>query len=307
MASSAPDDTDTATPTPLASQSQWSAVDTPHHHHQGTSYFSQTSAGTSRSPPPPIVVRSPSSHSVRRTGRSTSVSSSQAPHRAHRDDVLNEESEDADEEIDGISEREASSRRLRRGKGSAATGGGDSGSSGEGEDDEGIRNSEDDPITLKDRQSLINVQHPFGLPIWKPALYKKSRSVTRHADEALHSLPSHQAERHLLPGNIFWALAFGWWLALTCSIVAAVLYLIPRGGKQYANLVFGLGWYLGWPFGKYLEGDLDDAEENNNEDGDEEENESVDEERHLSNSDGHATLRATSPPPRVPVHQSPER
>ena len=35
-----------------------------------------------------------------------------------------------------------------------------------------------DPITLKDHQSLINVKHPFSLPIWKPALYKKSWSIT---------------------------------------------------------------------------------------------------------------------------------
>ncbi|KAJ6620775.1 hypothetical protein B0H10DRAFT_2020571 [Mycena sp. CBHHK59/15] len=88
---------------------------------------------------------------------------------------------------------------------------------------------EDDPITLRDRQSLINVEHPFGLPIWKPALYKKSRSVTRYADEALHSVPSSQAERHLLPGNIFWVLAFGWWLALVCMILSALLHIYVEG------------------------------------------------------------------------------
>ena len=37
---------------------------------------------------------------------------------------------------------------------------------------------DEDPITLKDRQLLINVEHLFGLPIWKPTLYKKSWSVT---------------------------------------------------------------------------------------------------------------------------------
>jgi Ca2+:H+ antiporter len=102
------------------------------------------------------------------------------------------------------------------------------------------------------------VEHPFGLPIWKPALYKKSRSVTRNADAALHSVPSAQAERHLLPGNIFWALFFGWWMALICVAIAVVLYLIPLGGDRYSSLVFGLGWYLAWPFGKYLEGDFEE-------------------------------------------------
>lgn len=116
---------------------------------------------------------------------------------------------------------------------------------------------EEDPITVKERQSLINVEHPFGLPIWKPALYKKSRSVTRYADQALHSVPSAQAERHLLPGNIFWVVAFGWWLALACFAVSGLLRLSPMGGKQYSTLMFGLGWYIAWPFGKYVEGDLD--------------------------------------------------
>ncbi|KAJ7288526.1 hypothetical protein C8J57DRAFT_1430608 [Mycena rebaudengoi] len=119
-----------------------------------------------------------------------------------------------------------------------------------GDDDD-----DDDPITLRDRQSLINVEHPFGLPIWKPALYKKSRSVTRHADQALHSVPSSQAERHLLPGNIFWVVAFGWWLALVCIILSALLYFVPQGGDRYSSLVYGLGWYLFWPFGKYVEGE----------------------------------------------------
>lgn len=117
---------------------------------------------------------------------------------------------------------------------------------------------DDDPITVKDRQSLINVEHPFGLPIWKPALYKKSRSITRNADAALHSIPSAHAERHLCLGNIFWVVCFGWWLALTCFAIALILYMLPLGGGRYATLVFGLGWYLGWPFGKYVEGDRED-------------------------------------------------
>ena len=120
---------------------------------------------------------------------------------------------------------------------------------------------DEDPITLKDRQSLINVEHPFGLPIWKPALYKKSRSVTRYADQALHSIPSAQAARHLLPGNILWAVLFGWWLSLVCLTIAALLWIVPRGGRRYSALIYGLGWYLAWPFGKYVEGQIDEPGE----------------------------------------------
>ncbi|KAF8895273.1 hypothetical protein BD779DRAFT_1608907 [Infundibulicybe gibba] len=123
------------------------------------------------------------------------------------------------------------------------------------------RSTSDDPITLKERQSLINVQHPFGLPIWKPALYKKSRSVTRHADEELHSVPSAQAE--------------------------PVLYIIPQGGSRYSSLIFGLGWYLAWPFGKYVEGDTVETDEHAEED------ENVHERRHS----GASTVRGVSPGP----------
>lgn len=113
----------------------------------------------------------------------------------------------------------------------------------------------------------INIEHPFGLPIWKPALYKKSRSVTRNADSALHSIPSAAAERHLLPGNILWVLIFGWWLALLCLIAALLVSaaeVLGGGRGGYGKTLRGLAWYVGWPFGKYVEGEggpEDDSEE----------------------------------------------
>jgi Ca2+:H+ antiporter len=60
-----------------------------------------------------------------------------------------------------------------------------------------VRSHDEDPIMLKARRSLINVKQPIGLPIWKPTLYQKSRMVTRKAEEALRSIPSAQAEKHL--------------------------------------------------------------------------------------------------------------
>lgn len=292
-----------ATSMHIPKPAQWSAADTPQHHLQGTSYFSVSSSVPNRPLPPPVLVQSSSSHSMRRPGRSTSVGSAQTPHRSHRDSVLSEEDEDVDETKDTLGQLDSGPRRSR-GKATTTASPGNSTSSGSGEDDEENRPNEDDPITLKDRQSLINVQHPFGLPIWKPALYKKSRSVTRHADEALHSVPSYQAERHLIPGNIFWALAFGWWLAVVCFVLSSVLWMIPRGGKQYARLVFGLGWYLVWPFGKYVEGDLDrdGSETEQAEEGDGEDH--GEDRLHLSDSDGNATVRAASPSPPVPHSNS---
>ncbi|GHJ85760.1 hypothetical protein NliqN6_2162 [Naganishia liquefaciens] len=132
---------------------------------------------------------------------------------------------------------------------------------GDGDDDE-----DDEGVTMRDRQDAINIEHPFGLPIWKPALYKKSRSITRNAEKAMHAIPSAAAERHLLPGNILWTILFGWWLALLCFALAILVFAVEfvssggqvkmgvKGEVAYARTIAGLGWYLGWPFGKYVEG-----------------------------------------------------
>ena len=146
------------------------------------------------------------------------------------------------------------------------------GEDGVAERDEGLEEEEEDgspspgsgeeidpddvEYTLKDRQDAINIEHPFGLPIWKPALYKKSRSVTRNAETALHSMPSAAAERHLLPGNILWTVCFGSWLSLVCFATSIALNFIPYGGSRYARVCWELGGYIFWPFGKYVEVEL---------------------------------------------------
>ncbi|KAF9026115.1 hypothetical protein BDZ89DRAFT_45122 [Hymenopellis radicata] len=251
QSSSSSDDSDepaSSTPTPHSRLrrsdshvSRRSAMEAPFHHHQGTSHSQPSPSPSTRRPPP--LVRALSAHSARRATRSASLSSA---YRGFRDDEIFSE----DDEDEGPAER--AERRRRNGKSAVVDDVAEEG------DDEQANTSDVEEITLKERQALINVEHPFGLPIWKPALYKKSRSVTRYADEALHSVPSAQAERHLLPGNIFWAVAFGWWLALACFAVSAILRVIPNGGDRYSSLIFGLGWYLVWPFGKYVEGEQDD-------------------------------------------------
>ncbi|CDR98591.1 hypothetical protein [Sporisorium scitamineum] len=121
------------------------------------------------------------------------------------------------------------------------------------DDDNQDFDQDEDRDTIANRQDAINIEHPFGLPIWKPALYKKSRSVTRNAEIALHSIPSAAAERHLLPGNILWTVLFGSWLSLICYIASIIINVVPLGGTRYARVVWELGGYLFWPFGKYVE------------------------------------------------------
>jgi Ca2+:H+ antiporter len=230
------------------SNSQWSE-----HHNQGTSYFppstsSNTRPTSPRGPSAARKVRSTSAASAtRRSGvRSASLASS-SQNRRYRGGILSEDEEDqlnndADEsrhnnsttDDDDEDSQPTTSRHPRS-----------------------LQHDEEDPLTLRDRQSLINDEHPFGLPIWKPALYRKSRTVTRNAEAAVHGVPSAAAGRVLLPGNLFWTLLFGWWLALASFVVAGILYVVPAGGRDYATLIYGLGWYIFWPFGKYVEGDAE--------------------------------------------------
>lgn len=99
----------------------------------------------------------------------------------------------------------------------------------------------------------MNKSHPFGLPIWKPALYKKSRSVVRKANRALHSSPSSAPELFLNPGNILWLLIFGWWLTLVIFATSILFMFIPFGGIHYSRVLRELAFYLLWPFGRYVE------------------------------------------------------
>ncbi|KAK4700273.1 Ca2+:H+ antiporter, partial [Phenoliferia sp. Uapishka_3] len=146
----------------------------------------------------------------------------------------------------------------------------------DGSDDEDMEDQGEVEYTLKDRQDAINIEHPFGLPIWKPALYKKSRSVTRNAETALHSIPSSTALRHLAPGNLLWTLFFGSWLLVICGIVSGVLWCVPWGGEKYGRVIWELGGYLFWPFGKYVQG-WSDGDEDDEEVAEDEENEGEEE------------------------------
>ena len=121
---------------------------------------------------------------------------------------------------------------------------GDAENKDESEDEDGDDN---DPLeyTIKDRQDAFNIEHPFGLPIWKPALYKKSRTVTRKAETAVHCSPDAAPEANkLLIGNVTWSIFFGAGLALLVYVVGLLLYVIPHGGRKYSRVLFELASYI---------------------------------------------------------------
>ncbi|RPA91932.1 hypothetical protein L873DRAFT_1711994 [Choiromyces venosus 120613-1] len=110
-------------------------------------------------------------------------------------------------------------------------------------------------FTLKDRQEAINVTHPFGIRIWKPALYKKNRSVQRTAEGDIHSAPGGRVGNALFLANILWVLIFGWWLALASLIAAMTCYLFffTYSAREYGRVLLGLAGYIWYPFGNFVE------------------------------------------------------
>lgn len=127
------------------------------------------------------------------------------------------------------------------------------------EDDEDLSDAES--FTLKDRQQAINETHPFGIRIWKPALYKKDRSVQKTAEGDIHSSPGGRVNSWLLLFNIIWTLAFGWWMALFAATgaMACFIFAAAPSGREYGRVLWGLAGYLFYPFGKFVRLEQDEA------------------------------------------------
>ncbi|KAJ5175483.1 Low affinity vacuolar monovalent cation/H(+) antiporter [Penicillium canariense] len=120
-------------------------------------------------------------------------------------------------------------------------------------DDEGAH-SDAESFTLKDRQQAINETHPFGIRIWKPALYKKSRSVEKTAEGDIHSSPGGRVNPVLFLINLLWSVLFGWWLALAALLAAVACFFcaFSPSAVAYGRVFAGLSRYLLYPFGSFV-------------------------------------------------------
>lgn len=120
------------------------------------------------------------------------------------------------------------------------------------EDEEASSDAES--FTLKDRQQAINETHPFGIRIWKPAVYKKSRSVEKTAEGDIHSSPGGRVSPMLFLSNLLWSLLFGWWLALIALLaaVACFCFAYSSSAVAYGRVFSGLSRYLLYPFGSFV-------------------------------------------------------
>ena len=121
--------------------------------------------------------------------------------------------------------------------------------------------SDAESFTLKDRQDAINETHPFGIRVWKPALYKKNRSVQKSAEGDIHSSPGGRVSKVLFFFNLLWTLLFGWWLACASILGGVVCFLLgfTPGCIEYGKVLFGLSAYLFYPFGKFVKLRQDEA------------------------------------------------
>ncbi|PLB36975.1 calcium/hydrogen antiporter [Aspergillus candidus] len=145
-------------------------------------------------------------------------------------------------------------------------------SGGDGLDDDDVDDeelSDAESFTLKDRQQAINKTHPFGIRLWKPALYKKSRSVEKTAEGDIHSSPGGRVGNLLFLTNLLWTVFFGWWLALVAltGAVACFIFAFSPSAVEYGKVFSGLSWYLFYPFGSFVRLDTDEnyAEEDEGE------------------------------------------
>lgn len=114
--------------------------------------------------------------------------------------------------------------------------------------------SDAESFTLKDRQQAINETHPFGIRLWKPALYKKDRSVQKNAEGDIHSSPGGRVNHWLLLFNIIWTICFGWWMALIAFSGAIICFVFAAApsAREYGRVLWGLAGYIFYPFGKFI-------------------------------------------------------
>ncbi|KAJ5708049.1 hypothetical protein N7488_007850 [Penicillium malachiteum] len=122
------------------------------------------------------------------------------------------------------------------------------------DDDDEASTSDAESFTLKDRQQAINETHPFGIRIWKPALYKKSRSVQKTAEGDIHSSPGGRVSPTIFLANLLWTICFGWWLALAALLaaVACFFFAYSSSALAYGRVFSGLSRYLLYPFGSFV-------------------------------------------------------
>ena len=106
----------------------------------------------------------------------------------------------------------------------------------------------------EERRSELNTL--FGMKKWKGHISRRPLAERSAVVRALYEGSGADIQQPGLrslvtPGNIVYAVAFGWWLALLYALLAALLY-VSFIGQAYARLCWELAGYHLWPFGKHV-------------------------------------------------------
>ncbi|SCV00685.1 LAMI_0G06656g1_1 [Lachancea mirantina] len=131
--------------------------------------------------------------------------------------------------------------------------GGDSVTTEDPEDQNSLASVES--YTLRDKQDAINETHPFGIRIWKPALYKKHRSVQKAAAQDIHETKYKNIDWKVHASNVVWSLLIGvplFCFLSFCALLVVVFGLFTVHSLEYGLVLVKLGRYLIWPFGKVV-------------------------------------------------------
>ena len=171
-------------------------------------------------------------------------------------------SEDEEEAVQGLNSTVPPRKAAGDGHDSSAEEGTALVDAGDGDDDDGADDISDaESFTLKDRQNAINETHPFGIRIWKPALYQKNRSIEKTAEGDIHSSPGGRVSSWLWMFNILWTILFGWWLAIAAALGALTCFLFgfAPAAANYGRVFWGLSLYLLYPFGQFVKLEQDEA------------------------------------------------
>lgn len=116
-------------------------------------------------------------------------------------------------------------------------------------------------LNLRERQNAINLTHPFGIKIWKPSIYKKSRSVAMRAEEDIHDYEPRKPTGNIFWGvyvlNVLWSATVGLFLYILCVVGAVAVFVLSgfaynKQLRAYVKLLFRLGKYWFYPFGKFV-------------------------------------------------------
>ncbi|KAL6947771.1 hypothetical protein ACO0RG_000357 [Hanseniaspora osmophila] len=136
----------------------------------------------------------------------------------------------------------------------------------------GNDNESVESFTLKERQEAINETHPFGIRIWKPALYKKKRSIEKHAIQDIHETTYKDIPFVIRFNNMLWCLTCGIFLLSLCLVLGLTVFVCSGFGfnencKNYSKCFVKVGLYLFYPFGKvvYIINDENYKDEDKNE------------------------------------------